>query len=78
MELYPDFTIRHPRTGETFIWEHFGLLDKLNYRKNMLEKLHTYTANDILPGINLITTHETSEKPLTFEIIEMLIQHYFM
>ena len=44
MEIYPDFTIRHPRTGEVFIWEHFGLL----------------------------------EKPLTFEMIEMLIQYYFM
>lgn len=78
MELYPDFTIRHPKTGEVFIWEHFGLLDKSDYQKNMLGKLHTYVSNNILPGIHLITTYETQDKPLTFEMIEMLIQYYFM
>lgn len=78
MELYPDFTIRHPKTGEVFIWEHFGLLDKSDYQKNMLGKLHTYVSNNILPGIHLITTYETQDAPLTFEMIEMLIQYYFM
>ena len=78
MELYPDFTIRHPQTGELFIWEHFGMLDKPDYQRNMLNKMHIYTSNNILPGIHLITTYETNEKPLTFEIIEMYIQYYFM
>ena len=26
--LFPDFTIRHPETGEIFYWEHFGMMDK--------------------------------------------------
>ena len=25
--MYPDFTIRHPKTGEFYYWEHFGLMD---------------------------------------------------
>ena len=29
--LYPDFTIRHPQTGNFYYWEHFGLMDDLNY-----------------------------------------------
>ena len=78
MEVYPDFTIRHPKTGDTFIWEHFGLLDKSDYQKNMLGKLQTYTSNNILPGIHLIATYETKDKPLTFEMIEMLVQYYFI
>ncbi len=77
MEIYPDFTIRHPKTGELYIWEHFGLLDNPQYLKNMHGKMQTYTANNFLPGINLITTFETLEKPLTFEMIEMQIQYYF-
>ena len=28
-------------------------------------------------GINLITTYETLEKPLTFEMIELLVNYYF-
>ncbi len=25
--FFPDFTIRHPKTGQFFYWEHFGLMD---------------------------------------------------
>jgi hypothetical protein len=31
--FYPDFTIRHPATGETYYWEHFGLMDDPKYCK---------------------------------------------
>lgn len=78
MEIYPDFTIRHPKTGEVYIWEHFGLLDKPEYVKNMLSKMQIYTSNGILPGINLITTYETKGKPLTFEMVEMMVNYYFL
>lgn len=78
IELYPDFTIRHPETGEYFYWEHFGWLDKPDYVKRMHSKLQLYTSNNIMPGINLITTNETKEKPLTFEMVEMLVKYYFL
>lgn len=77
-KLYPDFTIRHPKTGEYFYWEHFGLLDNLEYVKNMNSKMQIYTINGIMPGINLITTYENQEHPLTFEMIEMLVSYYFL
>ena len=77
IELYPDFTIRHPRTGEYYYWEHFGLLDNNNYVKNMHNKMKLYTTNGIMPGINLITTYETKENPLTFEMVELLVKYYF-
>lgn len=41
VEMYPDFTIRHPKTGETYYWEHFGLLDKSDYVRSMHFKLQT-------------------------------------
>ena len=77
VELYPDFTIRHPKTGEYFYWEHFGLLHKVEYVKNMHTKMQLYTSNHIMPGIQLITTYETKEKPLTFEMVELLVNYYF-
>lgn len=76
--MYPDFTIRHPKTGQTYYWEHFGLLDKPEYVRNMHFKLQTYTSHNIMPGINLITTYENLEAPLTFEMIEMMINYYFL
>ena len=78
IELYPDFTIRHPKTGECFYWEHFGLLDNSDYVKNMHLKLQTFTSHNIMPGIKLITTFENQVTPLTFEMIEMMVKYYFL
>lgn len=78
IEMYPDFTIRHPKTGETYYWEHFGLLDKPDYVRKMHFKLQTFTKHNIMPGINLITTYENQDAPLTFEMIELMVAYYFL
>lgn len=75
--FYPDFTIRHPETGEVFYWEHFGKMDNERYAKNTGSKLQFYIAHGIIPGVNLITTYETKDKPLSIETVENLIQEYF-
>ena len=76
--IYPDFIIRHPKTGEYFYWEHFGLLDKSSYVKDMHFKLQTFTSHGIMPGINLIVTFENQDNPLTFEMIEMMVKYHFL
>lgn len=37
--FYPDFTIRHPITGETYYWEHFGKMDDESYVRKTYSKL---------------------------------------
>lgn len=76
--LYPDFTIRHPNTGVFYYWEHFGLMDDPAYRKNTFSKLKLYCDYNIIPSIQLITTYETKEHPLSPEMIEKIIAFYFM
>ena len=76
--IYPDFTIRHPKTGNYFYWEHFGMMDNPGYCKNAFSKLQLYTTNGILPSVQLITTYETMEYPLDAEMIENIIQFYFL
>jgi len=76
--LYPDFTIRHPKTGEIYYWEHFGLMDSPSYCQNVSFKLQQYSLNGIIPSIQLITTYETSTHPLDSDIIEKIIDHYFL
>lgn len=75
--LYPDFTIRHPRTGKVFYWEHFGLADDSEYCRNMIYKLQRYVAYGIIPSIQLITTYETKDCPLSFEMVEKIVEYYF-
>lgn len=76
--LFPDFTIRHPQTGDIYYWEHFGLMDKPIYIQNTYSKLQLYTSHGIIPTIQLITTYETKDYPMDVDTINKIIQHYFL
>lgn len=76
--IYPDFTIRHPKTGQIYYWEHFGMMDNPTYGKNVCTKLQTYISHGIIPSIQLITTYETKENPLNVDVVEKIICHYFL
>ncbi len=76
--LYPDFTICHPQTLEIYYWEHFGMMDKRQYRQSAASKLVLYGDFGIYPSINLITTYETATHPIDSEKIEQLIHEYFL
>lgn len=52
-------------------------MDYPNYVKNVYYKLQTYANHGIIPSINLITTYETRENPLTYEKIERIVEEYF-
>lgn len=75
--LYPDFIIRHPRTGKLYYWEHFGQMDNPEYNKKACNKIQIYISNGIIPTINLITTFETKDNPLTSNYVNELIEYYF-
>jgi len=76
--LFPYFTIRHPETGKIYYWEHFGLMDNLQYRKAAFSKLQLYADHGLIPSIQLITTYETKEHPLGSSTVEQLIPSYFL
>lgn len=76
--IYPDFTIRHPKTGDFYYWEHFGLMDNPTYVKTTYSKLQLYSSHEIIPTINLITTYETKNNPLSIDTIEKTISQYFL
>lgn len=76
--FYPDFTIRHPKTKEFYYWEHFGLMDDFEYSQKAYSKLQIYNNHQIIPTINLITTFETQDHPLTIDVIQKTIEHYFL
>lgn len=75
--IYPDFTIHHPITGKTFYWEHFGIMDNPEYAHKAFQKLELYNANGITPSIQLITTYESKDYPLSIEHIQNVISFYF-
>lgn len=76
--VYPDFTILHPKTGKIYYWEHFGLIEDPDYSWRACNKLHNYIIHGIVPTIQLITTFETLENPLSSEQIMKIIEEYFL
>lgn len=75
---FPTFTILHPHTGDLLYWEHFPNMNQSQACDHAFYKLRLYSEYGILPGIKLITTFETDEKPLTADRMEALLIQYFV
>lgn len=54
------------------------MIDNPSYCQNMISKLQLYTSHGIYPSIQLITTYETKNHPLNPEIVQKLIDFYFL
>ena len=76
--LYPDFIIRHPKTGDFFYWEHFGMMDNAEYINHACKKIKIYCENGIIPSVNLILSYETQEHPFSINEVERIVKQYFM
>lgn len=76
--IYPDFTIRHPVTGQIYYWEHFGMMDNENYAQVAFRKMQLYNINGIMLSDTLLATYESEEAPLKSNIVENMIQQYFL
>ena len=46
--------------------------------ENIKNELQLYTNHGIVPSIQLITTYETKEHPLTADTIEKIVEDYFL
>ena len=77
-ENYPDFTVRHPETGDLVIWEHFGLMDDPAYVRAAARKIKDYIEAGFIPGKTLIMTFESEKYPFDFQQIQDIIQERFL
>lgn len=75
---YPDFTIRHPATGEYFYWEHAGRMDDFKYLIKFLNKFRVYILNGILPDHNLILTYESDKHPFDITIAQDKLREFLL
>jgi len=75
-KYYPDFTCLNINNRKTFLWEHLGLMDDVEYSEKVVNKLSVYEANGYFPGKNLILTMETKDLPLTPQRIEKIAKIY--
>jgi ATP-dependent exoDNAse (exonuclease V) alpha subunit len=79
--LIPDFTIIDDDTGDTYYWEHCGMLNKESYRKRWERKKSIYLNHGIIPleeggGQNgyLIVTEDSSQSGISIPDINKIIE----
>lgn len=76
--IYPDFTCLNVRTRKEYIWEHFGLMDNVDYVAKNVNKLTNYETHGYIPGKNLIITMENSENVMTPQRAEKIIKEFLL
>lgn len=57
-ERWPDFAVYCPETGRYFFIEHLGMMDRMKYRMENLEKMALYEEFGIRNGVDIIYTTE--------------------
>lgn len=74
----PDFTIRRPKDGKIFYWEHLGMVTNGSYIEKNISKLKEYEAIGITPWDNLIITFGQADGGMDVKKIDAIIQGWLL
>lgn len=74
----PDFTIRRPRDGKIFYWEHMGMIEEGVYLDENIRKIKQYAAIGITPWDNLIITFGQADGGMDVRKIDAIIQGWLL
>ncbi|WP_406539177.1 ATP-dependent RecD-like DNA helicase [Fibrobacter sp.] len=73
----PDFTIEDEESGNTFYWEHCGMMENRKYKERWEKKKKWYADKGIVEGENLIVTYD-KDGTINSEEIRKIIEKYFL
>ena len=76
--VHPDFYCLNRRTGKEYVWEHFGMMDNVEYVNVFIRKVESYCRHGYILGDNLIVSFETGDYPLNVKMIDEFIDKYLM
>ena len=74
----PDFTVKRPRDGKLFYWEHFGDVNDEKYMKRNGRKLERYEEYGIVPWDNLIITYDFQDGGVNVPLIDGMIHAWLI
>ena len=74
----PDFTIRRPRDGKIFYWEHLGKTSDARYLEDNIRKLREYAEIGITPWDNLIITYDQDDGGIDVKRIDAVIKGWLL
>lgn len=76
--VHPDFFCLNLRTREEFIWEHFGMMDNLEYAAKNTEKIDMYAKSGYILGRKFIATFETSLTPINTKTVKTTAKQFLI
>ena len=62
--VHPDFTLLDIGERKEVYWEHFGMMDDMDYRNNAILKIRKYESNGLYQYDSVIWSFETGSNPL--------------
>ncbi|MBR1674145.1 MAG: hypothetical protein IJ703_04200 [Eubacterium sp.] len=71
--VHPDFTLLNIKERSEVYWEHFGMMDDMDYRNNAFYKIRKYEATGLFQYDSVIWTFETGQQPLNTKDIRKQI-----
>ena len=72
--VHPDFTILDLQGRKEMYWEHFGMMDDIEYRNNAFYKIKSYEENGFYQSDSLIWTFETNKYPLNTHTLRKMMK----
>ncbi|HAP02885.1 MAG TPA: hypothetical protein DCQ87_02470 [Lachnospiraceae bacterium] len=76
--VYPDFTVLNKRTRQVFYHEHLGMMEDSNYVFKNLQKINAYQKNGIMQGKQLILTYESENVRFDLNVINRIIEEFYL
>lgn len=76
--IYPDFLMLNVRDNRSFYYEHFGIMNDMEYCMHNLEKIKMYENNGYWFGENLLYSFEYGTNTLDMENIENMLKKYIL
>jgi hypothetical protein len=74
--VYPDFTILHPKTFEIFYLEFFGKMDDPSYAISAFSRIRRYANSPIFPKLIMIFDHR--DAPFNTNTLLAVLKNYFL
>lgn len=71
--FHPDFTLLNIKERREVYWEHFGMMDDMDYRNNAFLKIRNYESNGLYQNDSVIWTFETGKYPLNIREIRKMV-----
>lgn|GEM_PF-2068453 len=72
---YPDFKVAHPKTGEFYYIEFFGMMDNAKYALDAFTKINEYSNDSVFP--KMIFIFDYAGAPFTNTTVTNIIKTYF-